>query len=131
MAELTDADIRDRVRERYAAAATRGTGCGEGCGEPFGGGLYDAEEASGAPTVALEALACGRPIIATRVGDLPLIIEEGRTGLFFDGAVLGLRDAVARLASLGNSQQSCERAAKRFGWDSVVPRVRETYYAVG
>ena len=85
----------------------------------------------GLPTVALEALACGRPIIATRVGDLPLIIEEGRTGLFSDGAVLGLRDAVARLASLGNSQQSCERAAKRFGWDSVVPRVRETYYAVG
>jgi arsenite methyltransferase len=95
MAELTPGtdEIRDLVRERYAAAANRiaggtsGCGCGPGdgasscCGsvdddlrttdedgaEVFGAALY-AGEASGAPDAAVEAsLGCGVP---TAVADL-------------------------------------------------------------
>ncbi len=75
MAELKD-DIRETVRERYAAAATAGSGCGDGgCGcSPadatgvFGGGLYDESETAGAPAAALDAsLGCGVP---TAVADL-------------------------------------------------------------
>jgi SAM-dependent methyltransferase len=103
MAELTDTDIREKVRERYAAAATAvadqtGSGCcggpaGEaGCGpggafsdpdmrltdrtgtEVFGGGLYDGE-GDAAPKAAVEAsLGCGVP---TAVADL----NEGETVL--------------------------------------------------
>jgi arsenite methyltransferase len=100
MAELTDTDIRERVRERYAAAATAvkdvtSTGCcgGEaGCvsdaaftdpdmsnfdkdgNEVFGHTLY-ADEAEGAPKAAVEAsLGCGVP---TAVADL----HEGETVL--------------------------------------------------
>jgi arsenite methyltransferase len=85
MAELTDTDIRQRVRERYAAAATTtGSGCcapGEDMKltdrngtEVFGGGLYD-EEADAAPKAAVEAsLGCGVP---TAVADL----HEGETVL--------------------------------------------------
>jgi arsenite methyltransferase len=93
MAELTDTDIREKVRERYAAAATavaEGTGsdcCGTtaGCGpdiasidengpEVFGGGLY-AEERDALPNAAVEAsLGCGVP---TAVADL----HEGETVL--------------------------------------------------
>ncbi|HET9006821.1 MAG TPA: glycosyltransferase, partial [Actinomycetes bacterium] len=35
-------------------------------------------------TAALEALACGTPVIATRRGALPEIIEHGRNGLLAD-----------------------------------------------
>jgi arsenite methyltransferase len=102
MAELTDTDIREQVRERYAAAAsavadqTSSGCCGglseAGCGpngafadpdmkltdrdgtEVFGGGLYD-EEGDAAPKAAVEAsLGCGVP---TAVADL----HEGETVL--------------------------------------------------
>jgi arsenite methyltransferase len=79
MAELTqDTEIRERVRERYAAAAKSSSGCcGEGsCGgeEVFGAALYDAE-AEAAPKAAVDAsLGCGVP---TAVADL----REGETVL--------------------------------------------------
>ncbi len=96
MAELTDTDVREQVRERYAAAATAvaentGSGCCgtgsafAGCGadmaltdkhgtEVFGGTLYE-READAAPKAAVEAsLGCGVP---TAVADL----HEGETVL--------------------------------------------------
>jgi arsenite methyltransferase len=96
MAELTDTDIREQVRERYAAAATAvatntASGCCgsaeafAGCGpdmaltdehgtEVYGATLY-AGEAEGAPAAAVEAsLGCGVP---TAVADL----HEGETVL--------------------------------------------------
>ncbi len=96
MAELTDTDIREQVRERYAAAATAvaentGAGCCgapaaiAGCGpdisstdkhgnEVFGVTLYEGE-GDAAPKAAVEAsLGCGVP---TAVADL----HEGETVL--------------------------------------------------
>jgi SAM-dependent methyltransferase len=100
MAELSETDIREQVRDRYAAAAkavaeATSTGCcggGAGCGpaavftdpdmrstdkdgtEVFGASLYD-EEADAAPRAAVEAsLGCGVP---TAVADL----HEGETVL--------------------------------------------------
>jgi SAM-dependent methyltransferase len=97
MAELTDTDIREQVRDRYAAAASAAkeatsTGCcggSAGCGvytDPdmretdkngtvvFGGSLYE-DEADAAPEAAVAAsLGCGVP---TAVADL----REGETVL--------------------------------------------------
>ncbi len=87
MAELsTPTDIRETVRERYAAAARAvaepsSSGCcggpadAAGCGrdDVFGGTLYEAGEAEGAPAAAVQAsLGCGVP---TAVADL----HEGET----------------------------------------------------
>jgi SAM-dependent methyltransferase len=81
MAELTtNDDIRETVRERYAAAARSGPSCG--CGttdrdgnEVFGRTLYDEAVSEGAPAEAVEAsLGCGVP---TAVADL----HEGETVL--------------------------------------------------
>src|SRR6476619_4529435 len=84
MAELTETDIREHVRERYAAAANAGGGsrcCAPDLSnfdkhgnEVFGQRLY-ADEADGTPDAAIEAsLGCGVP---TAVADL----HEGETVL--------------------------------------------------
>ncbi len=79
MAGMTDEQIRERVRERYAAAANSASGCcspatadpalTDARGEQvFGGALYDPSEADAAPEAAVAAsLGCGVP---TAVADL-------------------------------------------------------------
>lgn len=47
---------------------------------------------------AVEAMACGRPVVATRVSSLPEIVEDGVTGLLTTpGDANALRDALAAL----------------------------------
>jgi starch synthase len=51
------------------------------------------------PLVALEALACSVPVVATPVGDVPHVVEDGRTGLLFPvGDAAALASALAALA---------------------------------
>jgi SAM-dependent methyltransferase len=68
MAELTDHEVRERVRRRYSDAALRMAegGASAGCG--CGGSLYADADSDGAPQVAVAAsLGCGVP---TAVADL-------------------------------------------------------------
>jgi glycosyltransferase involved in cell wall biosynthesis len=43
--------------------------------------LVMSSDFEGLPMVALEAMAAGRPVVATNVGSLPAMVEHGRTGL--------------------------------------------------
>ena len=50
--------------------------------------------------IAIEAGACGKPVVATRVGGLPEIIEDGRTGCLVEAqSPVALADAVKRLVA--------------------------------
>jgi glycosyltransferase involved in cell wall biosynthesis len=82
--------------------------------------------------VLLEAMAAGLPVIASRVGGIPEIVAEGRTGLLVepDNA-----DALARSLQLLSQDESLRlsmgRAArehvKEYAWDSVVPRILSVF----
>src|SRR5262245_61116973 len=61
--------------------------------------------------VALEAMACEVPVIATRVGGVPEVVEEGETGFLFPvGDVGAMADAAIRIL---NDPQTGNRMGKR------------------
>jgi glycosyltransferase involved in cell wall biosynthesis len=61
----------------------------------------------GTPNCVMEALSCGLPVVATRVGGIPDIVEHEKTGLLVDkGDVDGLAAALVTL--LGDARQ-CTR----------------------
>jgi glycosyltransferase involved in cell wall biosynthesis len=60
--------------------------------------------------VAMEALACGTPVIAFPSGALPESVEHGRTGFLVDDAE-AMAAAIARLESI--ERTACSRAARQ------------------
>ncbi|MCS7207416.1 MAG: glycosyltransferase [Dehalococcoidia bacterium] len=78
--------------------------------------------------VALEGMACGRPVVAARVGGLASLVEHGRTGYLVERGcpqAYALREE-ALLASPSLRQVMGEQALQRartFTWDAWVERV--------
>lgn len=89
----------------------------------------------GCPNVVLEAMACGTPVIASRVGAVPDIIENDRTGVIVEPKdVEGLKWALARLMedqefARKMGEQGRKRVEKEFTWD-VICRKLEGFYGV-
>jgi glycosyltransferase involved in cell wall biosynthesis len=80
----------------------------------------------GAPNVVLEAMAAGRPVVATAVSGTPELVDDGRTGLLVpSGDPAALAEAIIDLASdpakrerMGAAGRA--RAADRFGMDAML-----------
>jgi glycosyltransferase involved in cell wall biosynthesis len=73
----------------------------------------------GTPVSAIEALAAGRPVVATRVGGVPDVVQEGEDGFLVEpGATDELAD---RLAQLARDPALRERMG-RVGRERVLPR---------
>ncbi|MBM4456953.1 MAG: glycosyltransferase family 4 protein [Chloroflexi bacterium] len=89
-----------------------------------------------APLVISEAMAAGRPIVATAVGDVPWMVQHEETGLVVSpGDATGLADALTLLLSRPEQRCAYGRAARalarrRYHIDSVVDRTLAVYEEV-
>ncbi|MFJ2635291.1 glycogen synthase [Streptomyces sp. NPDC087422] len=92
--------------------------------------------------VNLEAMGCGTPVVASAVGGIPEVVEDGVTGLLvpyseedpaaFEAGlaralnrVIGDRAEAERMGAAGR-----DRAVREFGWDTVARRTAELYASV-
>jgi glycosyltransferase involved in cell wall biosynthesis len=90
----------------------------------------------GTPVSAIEALAAGRPVVATRVGGVPDVVQEGKDGFLVEpGATDDLADRLAQLARdpqlrerMGKAGR--ERVLSRYAVDRLVDDVDRLYRAL-
>jgi D-inositol-3-phosphate glycosyltransferase len=80
--------------------------------------------------VALEAAACGTPVVAARVGGLQRLVDDGVTGYLVDerdpAAYAALIDRVLRGGSDAMRAQAVARSA-RYRWSIAAARLRRHY----
>ena len=83
------------------------------------------------PLVALEAMACGTPIIAADVGGVSEVVRDGETGwLFPSGSVGGLASRIdAVLADPASARRVSARARTWVEANATIPRMAERTFA--
>lgn len=83
----------------------------------------------GLPNAVLEALAQGRPVIATSVGAIPELIEDGVNGFLVQpGDSEGIAEAMRKLQDdqrWSNMAAQARRSVERFSWSRLVPEVEQ------
>jgi alpha-maltose-1-phosphate synthase len=92
--------------------------------------------------VNLEAMACATPVVASAVGGIPEVVEDGVTGLLvgYDPAApeefeTALAAALTRvLADLEGAREmgrrGRERVVSEFGWPAIAEQTRDVYARV-
>jgi glycosyltransferase involved in cell wall biosynthesis len=99
--------------------------------------LVHTSDSEGCPNAVMEAMACGRAVVATDVGDVPSLVEDDKTGFVVpreDEATL-LARMVTLLTNLDLCRQMGEagraKAERQFGLDRLVSETLAAYRAIG
>jgi glycosyltransferase involved in cell wall biosynthesis len=88
-----------------------------------------------APMAVIEAMAAAKPVVATRVGGVPDLVEDGRSGYLVEaGDVTGLAVKIIELLQNDDLRlqmgQRARELAQRFRVENVASQYRALYYQV-
>ncbi|MBJ7598142.1 MAG: glycosyltransferase family 1 protein [Candidatus Nephthysia bennettiae] len=129
------AELERRVGDEGLRHAVRFTGWRSDLAEVYG--VLDLVVCcsinEGTPVSVIEASAAGKPVVGTRVGGMPSVIQHGVTGLLVPPgdpaalaaamiAILGDRDLAGRMGAAGTAFSH-----ERFGRERMVSQVRDLY----
>ena len=96
--------------------------------------LVCASTVEGNPRVTIEAMACGTPVISTRVGIMPDVIEHGENGLLVDWSASEIADAIQQLLDDKNLYAKIVQAGlesvQRFAVNNTIEAYAQAYHEI-
>ncbi|UCG70802.1 MAG: glycosyltransferase family 4 protein [Thermoplasmata archaeon] len=87
----------------------------------------------GMPTVVLEALACGVPVVSTDVGDVKKVVKDDITGqLIKDRSPDSIKNAILNVMRDGRESynDNCIAVARQYSWEKVSEKIVALYTQV-
>lgn len=85
----------------------------------------------GGPAVLLQALACGKPVVATSVGMVPAVITDQRFGLIVPAEdAQALAAALERMRTMSWNTSHIREQILPFSWQNLSARIEDVYRAV-
>ena len=85
--------------------------------------------------VALEAMACGTPVVASQVGGLAFLIQDGVTGFVVPGGDhLALSERLTQMLSQPDLRarlgEQAAAYARAYSWENITSRIQDLYQEV-
>jgi len=99
--------------------------------------LAHTSDVEGCPNVIMEAMACGRAVVAMEAGDIPYLVDDGRTGFVIPrGDEEKMVECLAELIANHNlclrmGEAGRNKAEREFGLERFVERTFKAYRAAG
>jgi len=130
---IGDGPLRDRLPERIedAGITDRVRMEGEVLHQQIGDWMNAADVLvlpslnEGCPNVVLESQACGTPVVASRVGGVPDILDEKRGIMVPPGDAAALAEALRRALAHPWDREAIRRAVENYTWRDNAARLRE------
>ena len=87
----------------------------------------------GCPNVILEAMACGKPVVASNISGIPVIVKDGETGILVEEKnVVQLAEALVSVLTDTKKRENFGLAGKQrilneLTWEKAIEQIKEVY----